>query len=75
MDLLFIAGDAQSLDLYGALKAFPKNRHAEHNPMERDDGGGSEGGENARSRKEIGKMKSKKAILERQSKPRGDAET
>lgn len=58
------------MELYGPLKSLPKNTHAEHNAMERPDdiANASEGGEQALSKKEIGKLKSKKAIQERQKK-------
>ncbi|KAK0489084.1 WD40 repeat-like protein [Armillaria novae-zelandiae] len=55
------------LDLYGALKSMPKNTGVEHNPMHRPDiDEASASGNQVRGRKELGKLKSKRAVMEKQ---------
>lgn len=63
--------ELKTLDLYGTLEAMPKNSEVEHNAMDRDGddisevgGAGKEGGK-VISKKELGRLKSKKALLDK----------
>ncbi|KAJ7580167.1 WD40 repeat-like protein [Mycena floridula] len=53
-----VSGSASSLNLYSNIYAFPKNAHVEHDPMDRDT--------DAANKKQIGRMKNKSAVLEKQ---------
>ncbi|KAJ7252517.1 WD40 repeat-like protein [Mycena rebaudengoi] len=57
--------DLKALDLYLALTALPKNNEVEHDPMDREAVVNPEDGESMKeiSRKELGRLKSKKAVL------------
>jgi hypothetical protein len=52
------------LDLYGALEAMPKHRDVEHNAMDRDIDGSLDSGAGV-SKKELGRLKSRKALLDK----------
>ncbi|KAK0501447.1 WD40 repeat-like protein [Armillaria luteobubalina] len=59
--------ELNGLDLYGSLKSMPKNTGVEHNPMHRPDiDEASASGNQARGKKELGKLKSKRAVMEKQ---------
>ncbi|KAG7443551.1 WD40 repeat-like protein [Guyanagaster necrorhizus] len=61
------------LDLYGALKSMPKNTGVEYNPMHRPDlDEASASGNQARGKKELGKLKSKRAVMEKQRQGEGE---
>ncbi|PBK99608.1 WD40 repeat-like protein [Armillaria gallica] len=61
------ANELNGLDLYGALKSMPKNTGVEHNPMHRPDiDEASASGNQVRGKKELGKLKSKRAVMEKQ---------
>ncbi|KAH8116513.1 hypothetical protein DFH11DRAFT_1829264 [Phellopilus nigrolimitatus] len=56
----------KKIDLYSALTVLPKNVEAEHNAME-DDAPRSEAASGQLSGKELGRLKTKKAVLARQA--------
>ncbi|KAK0189076.1 WD40 repeat-like protein [Armillaria mellea] len=61
------ANESNGLDLYGALKSMPKNTGVEHNPMHRPDIDEASASSNqVRGKKELGKLKSKRAVMEKQ---------
>ncbi|KAJ7117685.1 WD40-repeat-containing domain protein [Mycena epipterygia] len=67
--------ELKTLDLYLSLSALPKNNDAEHDPMDREivENPGDDGQTKDISRKELGRLKSKKAIAKVQStRPAGD---
>jgi tRNA (guanine-N(7)-)-methyltransferase subunit TRM82 len=53
--------ELQTLDLYDPLYSMPKNADVEHNPMDRDEGEASQ--EQPISKKQLGRLKSKKSLL------------
>ncbi|KAJ7931724.1 WD40 repeat-like protein [Mycena leptocephala] len=66
--------ELKALDLYLPLSALPKNNEAEHDPMDRDPIENPSDGKEV-SRKELGRLKSKKAVAKVQStRPAGEAE-
>lgn len=72
---LATAAELKTLDLYLPLSALPKNNDAEHDPMDREivENPGDDGQTKDISRKELGRLKSKKAIAKVQStRPTGD---
>ncbi|KAK0467180.1 WD40 repeat-like protein [Desarmillaria tabescens] len=71
--ILASANELNGLDLYGALKSMPKNTGVEHNPMHRPDiDEASASGSQVRGKKELGKLKSKRAVMEKQRQGEGE---
>ncbi|KAK0202743.1 WD40 repeat-like protein [Desarmillaria ectypa] len=70
--ILASASELSGLDLYGALKSMPKNTGVEHNPMHRPDiDEASASCTQVRGKKELGKLKSKRAVMEKQMQGEG----
>ncbi|KAJ7066403.1 WD40 repeat-like protein [Mycena amicta] len=55
-----------ALELYAPLTALPKGRESEHDPMERAAGESVAGDERELSKKELGRLKTKKAVAKKQ---------
>ncbi|KAJ7656294.1 WD40 repeat-like protein [Mycena polygramma] len=66
--------ELKALDLYSPLSALPKNTETEHDPMDREPLENPDDGKEV-SRKELGRLKSKKAVAKVQTtRPAGEAE-
>ncbi|KAJ6504799.1 WD40 repeat-like protein [Mycena vitilis] len=65
--------ELKALDLYSPLSALPKNTETEHDPMDREPLENPDDGKEV-SRKELGRLKSKKAVAKVQTRPAGETD-